>query len=69
MPPANGHARGAPGKPHHQGWDEALADALQNASQLGPPGTYEVDVEFSATVEVHNPGTIQGYAVKLKPHP
>jgi hypothetical protein len=68
MPPANGHAAGAPGKSHHQGWDEALADALDKASALGPPDTYEVDVVFSATVKVTNPGTIQGYSVTLNPH-
>jgi hypothetical protein len=68
MPSSNGHARAEQGKSHHEGWDEALDEALKNASVLGPPGTYQVTVTFSATVEVTNPGTIQGYTVTLNPN-
>jgi hypothetical protein len=68
MPPVHGHAPADPGQPHHVGFDKALKDALDKASGLGDPGTYEVDVQFGATVEVVNPGTIQQYKVTLNPH-
>ncbi len=50
---------------HHEGWDQALERALANASRLGKRGTFDVNVEFSATIRVTNPGAIQRYMVTL----
>lgn len=50
---------------HHQGWDQALDRALAGASRLGRRGTFDVKVEFSATIRVTNPGQIQRYIVTL----
>jgi hypothetical protein len=68
MPPVNGHAAPQQGQSHLQRWEAALEQALQQASGLGPPGDYNVSVEFWAHVNVKNPGTIQGYTVVLTPH-
>jgi hypothetical protein len=50
---------------HTQGWDQALERALAGASKLGRRGTFDVRVEFSATIRVTNPGQIQRYIVTL----
>jgi hypothetical protein len=50
---------------HHEGWDQALERALQNASRLKKRGTFDVKVEFGATIRVTNPGQIQIYTVTL----
>ena len=50
---------------HSQGWDQALDRALAGASKLGRKGTFDVKVEFSATIRVTNPGQIQRYIVTL----
>jgi hypothetical protein len=51
---------------HSQGWDQALDRALAGASKLrGRGGTFDVNVEFSATIRVTNPGQIQRYIVTL----
>jgi hypothetical protein len=50
---------------HADGWDQALERALAGASRLGRKGTFDVNVEFSATIRVTNPGTIQRYIVTL----
>lgn len=51
---------------HSQGWDQALDRALAGASKLrGRGGTFDVKVEFSATIRVTNPGQIQRYIVTL----
>lgn len=50
---------------HHEGWDQALDKALQSASHLGRRGTFNVKVEFTATIRVTNPGQIQKYNVTL----
>jgi hypothetical protein len=50
---------------HADGWDQALDRALAGASRLGRRGTFEVDVQFSATIRVTNPGQIQRYIVTL----
>jgi hypothetical protein len=50
---------------HSQGWDQALDRALAGASKLGRRGTFDVNVEFSATIRVTNPGQIQRYIVTL----
>ncbi|HEX9378682.1 MAG TPA: hypothetical protein VF872_03745 [Gaiellaceae bacterium] len=52
---------------HAQGWDQALDRALASASRLGQRGTFDVNVEFSATIRVTNPGQIQRYIVTLSP--
>jgi len=54
---------------HHEGWDQALEKALANASRLGKRGTFDVKVEFQATIRVTNPGQIQGYTVILETTP
>lgn len=50
---------------HADGWDQALDRALAGASRLGRKGTFDVRVEFSATIRVTNPGQIQRYIVTL----
>lgn len=50
---------------HSQGWDQALDKALSGASRLGRRGSFDVNVEFSATIRVTNPGQIQRYTVTL----
>ena len=51
---------------HTDGWDQALDRALAGASKLrGRGGTFDVKVEFSATIRVTNPGQIQRYIVTL----
>ena len=50
---------------HSDGWDQALDRALAGASRLGRKGTFDVKVEFSATIRVTNPGQIQRYIVTL----
>jgi hypothetical protein len=54
-----------PGKSHHQHWDDALDAALAAASELGRQGTFDVQVQFWATITVTNPGRIQAYGVKI----
>lgn len=54
---------------HHAGWDQALEKALANASRLGKRGTFDVNVEFRATIRVTNPGSIQNYMVILTTDP
>ncbi len=51
---------------HHEGWDQALDKALASASRLGRRGTFDVKVEFTATIRVTNPGQIQKYNVVLE---
>jgi hypothetical protein len=50
---------------HHEGWDQALDKALASASRIRR-GTYDVNVTFSATIRVTNPGQIQKYTVTLE---
>ena len=50
---------------HADGWDQALDRALAGASRLGRKGTFDVKVEFGATIRVTNPGQIQRYIVTL----
>jgi hypothetical protein len=51
---------------HSNGFDAALNNAL--AKTGWPKGVHRgVTVEFSATVEVQNPGRIVEYVVKLVP--
>lgn len=49
---------------HHDGFDKAMNDALTQASKWGP-GTYDVQVDHGACIEVINPGAIGEYRVKL----
>jgi len=51
---------------HHEGGDQALDKALASASRLGRRGTFDVKVEFTATIRVTNPGQIQKYNVVLE---
>jgi len=48
---------------HHLGWDKALQNALDGIGR--PRGRYQVGVEFSAVVDVTNPGRIIEYQVTL----
>jgi len=52
---------------HHEGWDRALDLALSKLSGTVGPGKYTVRVEFTAGVEVSNPGNIGWYKVTLTP--
>jgi hypothetical protein len=54
---------------HHEGWNQALDRALANASRLRKRGTFDVKVEFGATIRVTNPGQIQKYTVTISPEP
>ncbi|HKI93550.1 MAG TPA: hypothetical protein VJ986_14705 [Gaiellaceae bacterium] len=58
-------------KSHHEHWEAALDEALLNASDMGRTGEFDVAVEFSATIEVTNPGRILAYSATLveKPTP
>jgi hypothetical protein len=48
---------------HHLGWDKAMDDALLNIKR--PKGQYQVHVDFSAIVDVTNPGSVIEYHVTL----
>jgi len=48
---------------HHLGWDRALQRALDEIKR--PRGDYHVHVEFSAIVNVQNPGHIIEYCATL----
>ncbi len=48
---------------HHIGWNRALQAALADIGR--PRGDYQVHVEFSAVVNVRNPGNIIEYCVTL----
>jgi hypothetical protein len=52
--------------PHSAGFDAALDQALLAASELGL-GSFTVNVEFWAEIEVTNPGTIHEYGVTITP--
>jgi len=54
--------------PHSSGFDAALDKALLAASDLGlGQGSFTVNVEFWAEIEITNPGQIQQYGVTLTP--
>ncbi len=53
------------GKGHHDHWNEALDQALQQASGLGRKGTFDVELRYWATVEVTNPGRVLSYNVTM----
>lgn len=55
--------RRATGAEHFAGFGAALDQALFNFGHA--KGRYRVDVSFSATVEVHNPGVIIEYTAQL----
>jgi hypothetical protein len=48
---------------HHLGWDRALAAALEKIGRQR--GDYQVHVDFSAVVNVRNPGNIIEYHVTI----
>ena len=48
---------------HHLGWNKALENALLNIGR--PKGQYQVHVDFSAIVDVRNPGSIIEYHATL----
>lgn len=50
---------------HHEGFDEALEKALSQLSEEVGTGSYSVQVQFEAEVEVSNPGKITGYTITL----
>ncbi len=52
---------------HAAGFNAALDKALAGASRRFGTGTFTVDVEFWAVIEVTNPGTIQQYGATLTP--
>jgi hypothetical protein len=50
---------------HSSGWDAALDKALANASKNLGTGSYRINVEYWADVEVTNPGQILAYGVTV----
>lgn len=48
---------------HHVGWDKALDNALEAIGRSR--GDYQVHIEFSAVVNVRNPGNIIEYQVTI----
>ena len=50
---------------HHEGFHEALENALENHDW--PPGDHEAQVHFGAIVRVTNPGVIHEYIVRIDP--
>ena len=50
---------------HSRGWDAALDSALAKASRTLGTGTYRINVEYWADVEVTNPGQIFAYGVTI----
>ena len=48
---------------HHLGWNRALAAALEQIGRRR--GTYQVHIDFSAVVDVQNPGNIIEYHVTV----
>jgi hypothetical protein len=52
---------------HMDGFSAALDKALDAAAKRIGTGTYDVNVEFWATIKVTNPGQIQHYGVTLTP--
>jgi len=59
-----GHDAGAH-KKHSEAFDQALEDALAQASTEFEPGKHNVKIEFRAEMEVTNPGRIQSYIVSI----
>jgi len=53
---------------HAAGFNSAIEKAVQTFAERHEPGTYTVDVELWAVVQVVNPGTIQAYGAKISPH-
>ena len=63
---AHGKVHGDGHGKHSDSFDRALEDALAQASASGfEPGTHNVRIEFSAVMEVTNPGRIQSYMVSI----
>lgn len=60
-----GRVEAKEGEAPHEGFDRALEQALSQLSSEIGPGEYSVRVEFSADVEVWNPGRIGYYKVTL----
>lgn len=54
-----------PGEEHHVGFNKALKQALHQMDEDFGPGTHQVDVHFQLEVDVHSPGNIGFYQVKL----
>ena len=50
---------------HAAGFNSAIEKAVQAFAERNEPGTYTVDVELWAVVQVVNPGTIQAYGAKV----
>lgn len=48
---------------HHIGWDRAFQEALDNIGW--PRGTHQAQVEFTAVIDVKNPGNVIEYHVTL----
>lgn len=58
-----GKAPAREGLSHHEGFNEALEDALQNIGLA--PGTYHARIQFEAEVTVTNPGGVGVYHAVL----
>lgn len=53
---------------HAAGFNSAIEKAVQAFADRHEAGTYTVDLDLWAVIEVVNPGTIQQYGAKITPH-
>lgn len=53
---------------HAAGFNNAIERAIQQFADKHEPGTYTVDLDLWAVVQVVNPGTIQQYGATITPH-
>jgi len=51
---------------HHEGWNKALQDALNNIGL--PKGYYQANIQYSAIIDVYNPGGVIEYEVTISPN-
>jgi hypothetical protein len=63
---AVGRVEAKEGKAHTDHWQDALDDALAKAAQDLGPGTYDVEIQWRAQLDVSNPGRILGFEVVLE---
>ena len=65
---APGPGPGIKDHPHHDGFSAALQDAIDQIERQGwpKPASYDVTVQFAATIDVENPGGISEYRVIVR---
>lgn len=62
---ATGRVPARHGNEHHRGINEAFEAALERLSTEVGTGSYPVEVQIHAEVDVSNPGTVGFYSVTL----